>query len=69
MDVSVVGMDNNTPIKSASRPRKVFKEQIVALKAQGWQDIQIARKLGICRRSVQRALSEHKQAQEISTKY
>lgn len=39
-------------------PYKVFKEEVYALEQQGWATWQIARKMGIARRSVLRVLRE-----------
>jgi len=47
--------DNN----KAKGPYKVFKEEIINLGDQGWSTWQIARKMNISRRSVQRVLREN----------
>ena len=43
----------------ARGPYKVFKEEIISLNDQGWAAWQIARKMNISRRSVQRVLREN----------
>jgi DNA-binding transcriptional regulator LsrR (DeoR family) len=42
-------------------PYKIFKEEVYALEQQGWATWQIARKMGIARRSVLRVLRERHQ--------
>jgi AraC-like DNA-binding protein len=59
-DVVAPDHDGEGQKEPQRKARKVFKERILALKALGWRDIQIARKLKICRRSVQRVVSEHR---------
>jgi len=43
----------------AKGPYKIFKEEIINLGGQGWSTWQIARKMNISRRSVQRVLREN----------
>lgn len=65
MQAQVAVLDSNQrQMEPQRKERKVFKERILALKALGWRDIEIARKLNICRRSVQRAMSEYRRDQQ-----
>ncbi|PTQ88317.1 helix-turn-helix domain-containing protein [Agitococcus lubricus] len=55
-----VVIPQNLSNRESTKPRKVFKEQIIQFEQRGWSVWEIARKMGISRRSVQGVINESK---------